>query len=362
MLRDKNVLMKEFGGNILLVQLGDIGDVVLTLPVIRALKENYPAKKVIACVRDKAKELVEDCTWADGVIAISPKKRGVAGYVLYQINFFRLLRRHNFGVAIDLRTGTRGAIVTFLSGARRRIGRFADDGKLWRNRLFTDIVNPVNELEQYAAEHNFNVAAPLNLDIQNRFPEILVPEKRKDEVRTLFEKEGIALKQPVFVIHPFSLWKYKEWKVEQWIMLVDCLVDKFQCQLIITGSEEDSLRAGEIQTRVKAVVYNLAGKTSIGLLPAVMQAASLFIGVDTAALHVAAAVGTPTIAIFGPSSPQCWAPRGGSHYVVASNLPCVPCRNKGCQNSGISRCLNELSFTEVADAVDKHFCAAGYSG
>jgi heptosyltransferase-3 len=359
-LKGKSVMLKksnafrDFEGNILLVQLGDIGDVVLTFPAIQALKENYPDKKLIVCVREKAKELVEDCAWPDGVMAVTGQRENKAGYILDQIKFFRKLRSYGFGLAVDLRTGTRGAILTFLSSAPRRIGRFADDGKLWRNRLFTDLVNPADELKQYSAEHNLNILDPLNLKIQNRIPEISVPVKRRYETGALFEKEGITKDRPVFVIHPFSLWKYKEWPIEQWILLVDYVVETFGCDIVITGSEADRVRAGEIQARTKGGIYNLAGKTPIGLLPAVMQACQLFIGVDTAALHIAAAVGTPTIAIFGPSSPVCWAPRGDNHYLVVNNMPCVPCRNKGCQNSGISRCLDTLRFAEVVDRIEKH--------
>jgi ADP-heptose:LPS heptosyltransferase len=342
-------------GNILLVQLGDIGDVVLTFPAIQALKENFPENKLVVCVRDKAKDLMEDCVWSDKVISIGKQKENIKDEIIYQFNFLRALRRCGVSVAIDLRTGTRGAILTFLSGAPYRIGRFADDGKLWRNRLFTQLVKPVDELKQYAAEHNLNMISPLNVNIQNRIPRIIVSDQRKKEALAIFQKEGMAADKAIFIIHPFSLWKFKEWNIDQWVLLVDYLVERFQCNVIITGSAEEQGRAREILDRSRAGVFNLAGKTSIGLLPAIMQACRFFIGVDTAALHIAAAVGTPTIGIFGPSSPTCWAPRGDSHYVVSKMMPCVPCRDKGCQNSEFSRCLDELSFMEVREKVEAHF-------
>ena len=77
----------------------------------------------------------------------------------------------------------------------------------------------------------------------------------------------------------------------------------------------------------------------------------LFIGVDSAGVHIAAAVGLPTVCIFGPSSYVDWAPRGRQHRVVYKNLPCVPCKNKGCQGSGISRCLEELTVEAVKTVV-----------
>jgi len=347
-----------FEGNILLVQLGDIGDVVLTFPAIQALKETFPEKKLVVCVRDKAEDLVKDCPWLDGVVSIGKGQRNFFAEAIHQFNFFRALRRCGFGVAVELRTGTRGAILTFLSGAPWRIGRFADDGKLWRNRLFTELVDPADELKQYAAEHSLNIIRPLNVNIRNRIPRIVVSDQRKREALALFEKEGMAADRAVFAIHPFSLWKFKEWEIDQWVLLADDLVERFQCHVIITGSPEERVRAREIQERSKSGVFNLAGRTAIGLLPAVMQACRFFIGVDTAALHIAAAVGTPTIGIFGPSSPVCWAPRGEGHYVVSKRMACVPCRNKGCQDSEISLCLRELSYIEVKEKLEAHFSGA----
>jgi len=84
----------------------------------------------------------------------------------------------------------------------------------------------------------------------------------------------------------------------------------------------------------------------------VLKKCGLVIGIDSAAIHIAAAVGTPTVSIFGPSAPVNWAPRGEQHEVIFKDLPCVPCRQKGCNHSGVSRCLEELSIDELIPVVD----------
>jgi hypothetical protein len=83
------------------------------------------------------------------------------------------------------------------------------------------------------------------------------------------------------------------------------------------------------------------------MFAAVLKSCGLFIGVDSAGMHIAAAVGTPTVSIFGPSSAASWAPRGSRHKVVHGNLPCIPCRQKGCEGTEQSRCLDELSVNEL---------------
>ncbi|MBU0989209.1 MAG: hypothetical protein KJ823_03390, partial [Proteobacteria bacterium] len=131
-------LPREKGG-ILLIQLGDIGDVVLTMPTVRALRQHFPENELIVCVREHAKELAEESPWVDGVISVNKGKRKILHEIAYQKDFINALRKPHFYFAIDLRTGSRGAIIAFISGATYRIGRFANDGRLWRNRLFTHL-------------------------------------------------------------------------------------------------------------------------------------------------------------------------------------------------------------------------------
>ena len=125
-----------YKGDILLIQLGDIGDVVLTMPLIRALKDNYPDNRLVVCVREKAIDLIKDCPWVGGLLTVDSRRRSVKERIKYQWMFIRSLRKYKFDIAIDLRTGTRGAFITFFSGASCRIGRFTGDGLLWRNRLW----------------------------------------------------------------------------------------------------------------------------------------------------------------------------------------------------------------------------------
>jgi ADP-heptose:LPS heptosyltransferase len=107
--------------NILLIQLGDIGDAVLSLPSIRALRENFPDARLIVAVRENVRELIADCPWANGVISINQKKRSLLEEVQYQKRFFTHLRRFHFDLSINLRLGDRSAILSLMAGARQRI-------------------------------------------------------------------------------------------------------------------------------------------------------------------------------------------------------------------------------------------------
>ena len=337
---------------ILLIQLGDIGDVVLTTPTIKALRQNKPGSKIFVLLRNYAEGLLEDCPWVDGVISANKEQRKLKEEIVYQKNFLLELRRKRFELSLDLRIGTRGAFLSFLSGARFRMGRYRDDGKLFRNRLFTHLIKPENELQQYSAQHSLNILAPFKLTINDTSPELIITKEKEKRAVHIFRKEQVPLDKPIIALHPFSRWKYKEWPIENYITLINYIGSKYDVSIIITGSIHEKETAAYIAKASKVDAYNLAGKTSIGELAGLLKKCRLLIGIDSAPIHIAAAVGTPTVTIFGPSSPINWAPQGKDHYVIYKDLPCVPCRQKGCNNSEVSRCLNELSVEEVIPVVD----------
>ncbi|MHB8150159.1 MAG: glycosyltransferase family 9 protein [Desulfobulbia bacterium] len=340
--------------SILLVQLGDIGDVVLSTPCIRALRENYPQARIVVAVWDKAAELLEDCPWLDQVIAVTKRSRSLREELRFQRDFFRNLRSLHCELAIDLRTGTRGAIMAFLSGASQRLGFYAGDGRLWRNRLFTSLLQREYTPDLHVVDYLLGLLAAFGITTGQRTPALAVAGGKQEKIRLLFEREGICQDKKLVAVQPFSLWQYKEWGKEKYIALIQGLVKEHGAAVLVTGSVAEKDRAEEIVLGCGAGCYNFAGKTSIAMYAALLQQCRLFIGVDSAGLHIAAAVGTPTVGIFGPSSPVSWAPRGKQHLIVQKNLPCVPCRNKGCHDSEKSACLEELTLEEVRAGVESH--------
>jgi len=340
--------------SILLVQLGDIGDVVLSTPCIRALRENYPQARIVVAVWDKAAELLEDCPWLDQVIAVTKRSRPLREEFRFQLDFFRNLRSLHCDLAIDLRTGTRGAIMAFLSGASLRLGFYAGDGRLWRNRLFTGLLQREYTPDLHVVDYLLGLLSAFGITTGQRTPELAVAGGKQEKIRLLFEREGIFQDKKLVAVQPFSLWQYKEWGKEKYIALIQWLVTEHGAAVLVTGSVAEKDRAEEIVRGCGAGCYNFAGKTSIAMYAALLQECRLFIGVDSAGLHIAAAVGTPTVAIFGPSSPVSWAPRGKQHLTVRKNLPCVPCRQKGCHGSEKSTCLDELTLEEVRAGVESH--------
>ncbi len=339
--------------HILIIQLGDIGDVILSVPAFRAVRENFPRAKVTVAVRKKAGELIPLVPGVDGMIAVDQDRRSFLGELFHQWKFFSLVRSHRFDLAFDLRTGTRGAILAFLSGAKERVGFLDPDGP-WRNRLFTRLYRLDYRLPQPVSHYYSSLLEAHGLKVGGEPPEMRVPPEMRERAAKILRSAGAPALLPVIAIQPFSLWRYKEWDVEKFVQLVRRIRSVCNAAVAITGSPDETSRAKDIAGRFGSDtphVYNLAGKTTLGELAALAASSRLFIGSDSAGIHIAAAVGTATLAIFGPSAPASWAPAGENHAVVQKNLPCVPCRRKGCDGSGVSRCLEELDVEEVWAAV-----------
>ena len=352
LVKGTNTLPREIR-SILLIQLGDIGDVVLTTPTISALRDNFPHSNLVVALREKARDLLDHWPGISEVVYINKRKRPLGRELVYQKAFFSRLRKNHFDLAIDLRTGSRGAVLAYLSGAPYRIGRYADDGKLWRNRLFTHLVKPENELSQHCAEHGLNILAPFDLRIENRSPQLFASSEKRQSVSAILQQENVRLNKSMVAVQPFSLWHYKEWGASNYVKLIEWIAERFSCSVLIIGSANERSRADDLLHQCGPGVYNLAGRTSLGELAALLTTCDLLIGGDSAGMHVAAAVGTPTVCLFGPSSPSNWAPRGKQHRVIQKDWVCVPCRQKGCQDSEVSRCLEELTVEEVRLVVDE---------
>ena len=332
---------------ILLIQLGDIGDVVLSFPCVVALQERYPEAEVVVAVREKGAGLLANCPGA-GVLAVRGGE-SLAG----QIRFIRHLRGHHFDLAIDLRTGTRGAIMARLSGAPIRLGYYDEDGHSWRNRLFTDLVDIPYTPDLHVIDHLLGLLEPYGITTSRRSPVMVLPDAVQAAASRLLAQANIPAGTSLMALQPFSLWRYKELAEGKYVELIKLLKSHYQLTVLVTGSAAEQERAAAIVAAAGEGCLNLAGQTSIDLYAALLAKCALFIGVDSAGLHLAAAVGTPTVSIFGPSSPISWAPRGAEHLLARKAWPCLPCRMKGCEGREKSRCLDELEVAELWEVVKK---------
>jgi heptosyltransferase-3 len=189
------------------------------------------------------------------------------------------------------------------------------------------------------------------IDTQDTTPKLWVLEKAKIKAEELLNGDNILTFRRWVTLNPFSRWQYKEWEHEKWVHVVDWLWEEYGIPTVMVGAPEEREKSINIANQCKGKIFNLVGKTLLDELAAVLRLSSLHIGVDSAAPHIAAAMGTPTITVYGPSDWRDWAPRGEIHSVVTPDRDCVPCHQKGCQGSGTSKCFETLTVDKVERAI-----------
>lgn len=336
--------------NILLIQLGDIGDVVLTTPTIHAVKKTYPDALVSVLVFKSYGCLLAPDPCVDEVVEIT-RIRGSLFYRLREfVTFARHLRQKHYDLVIDLRTGDRGAILSFLTGAQVRIGRHEDNKPFWHNRLFTKIIldPPHAELPVHpGADQSLRVVREIGIDTADSTPQLYIAPGDRLRASALLAEVGVAPGTRMVTINPFSRWKYKEWDNAKWGEVIDRLWEAHRIPAVLIGSPEESAGCQKIVVGREGRVINLAGRTTLGELAAVISLSSLHLGVDSAAPHIAAALGTPTVTIHGPSDWRAWRIVNEHHRVVSPVMDCLPCNMMGCDGGGKSRCLDELAAEPV---------------
>jgi heptosyltransferase-3 len=337
---------------ILLIQFGDLGDVIVTFPCMRAIREAFPDARLVMAVHEKANELARGCEWIDDVISADTQPVGPVERLRRSVQFALDVRRTAFDLVFDLRTGDRSAVLSLLTGAKQRVSFYGKYNTLWRNRIYTHLVFPDKSPDLHIVAYYLSLLNAYGIDTDNRIPSMRVTDAQSEAADALFDAEGIPSAGKVIAFHPFSLWEYKNWALENHAVIMDWVAERFEASVVIAGTADQRDRAEWIVQRCNSKVFNLAGKTPLALLPAILRRCAASIGVDTAGGHIAAAVGTPTVTVFGPGNFHQWAPMGIHSKVVHKRWECVPCGRMGCDGNRKSRCLDELTASEVKSEIE----------
>ena len=335
-------MMSFLSPRILLVKLSSFGDVIHALPTLEALRNLYPQGQITWLVEEAFVPLIAghpalDEVW--GVPRVRPGQEMGRDQVLRLLRLLRRVRASRFDLVIDLQGLLKSALWVALARSPRKVGY--DRTRELSYLALTERIPPYDP-EAHAVWRYLNVARHLGapptlprfrLGLTPALPDFLASGDR-----------------PWVVLHPGARWATKLWPAAGWAQLGDWLSREKGLGVIITGSAADQELADQIITRMREQALNLAGRTSLPELAGVMQKARLAITADTGPMHLAAALGTKVVAIFGPTSPGRTGPFGPGHRVVRLGLWCSPCFKRHCPEP---RCLLELAPDAVLAAVEK---------
>lgn len=334
---------------VLIVQLGDIGDVVSATPAFRAVRESYPQAVLALLVRESFGGLLEDDPHIDRIFEVKSPRGSLAWKIRDQLQLIRQLRSQRLDLVIDLRADDRGAYMSLVTGAPIRAAMHYERLP-WRDFFYTHLAHPPTpgEKRRGAANQSLEVVRPFGIDTGDHTPRLYVSGESLQRVNRLQEDQGApgGTRRQV-TINPFARWKYKEWDNGKWVEVIRWLRKEKGYLPVIVGSRDEQEAAAGIVAGAGEGVVDLTGRTSLKELAALLSLSAFHVGVDSAAPHIAAAVETPTITIYGPTDWRDWAPEGERHRVIQPERDCVPCREKGCRGKGRSECLEDLGADRV---------------
>ena len=349
-------ISKEPFERILLIRLRNIGDVLLMVPTIRAFREAFPKAYLAAAVNAGTEEMLTGNPLLDGILVFDPQWKTLpwGQRITWEGRFVREVRKGQFDLAVNLTEGDRGAFLCLASGARVKVGMYHPRGLWWKRRIYDHLVQPP-DWKAHTVEQMLEVPRSLGLHPQDKRLEIFYPSEDRQAVDRLLEKEGVGPGEALIHIHPTSRWLFKCWRDEAMAKVIDALEESGQARAVLTsgGEEKELKKIDSILKACRTRPVNLAGKVTLKQLAALSRRSRLFLGVDTAPMHIAAAVRTPVIALFGPSGEFNWGPWGEGHVVIKKDWECRPCGKDGCEGSKRSRCLEEISEDEVLREIFK---------
>ncbi len=340
-----------------------IGDVLLTTPVVRSLKASWPDAQIDMLVFEGTEGVLEHNPDIRQVITVAHRASTKERWA----DARRLWRKYDLACAAM--SSDRASFYSWVAG-RKCIGLLLPAGKSWFKRLL------FNRYAVERGEHHHTVQIGLSLlpllGVAPQ-PEVVAPGIGRDSARQarLHARLAPLADGPYAVLHLYPMYTYKMWHAEGWLALIEWLRSRGY-GIALTGgpAQAEVAYANEIAQRAGPGVLNLAGQLSLGETAETIRRARLFVGPDTSVTHVAAATGTPTISLFGPSNPERWAPwpqgwladtspwklsgsgRHGNVYLVQGSGACVPCKLEGCEShlQSWSDCLLMLDANRVIDA------------
>ncbi len=334
----------------LVVQTSFLGDVVLSTPVLSAIRRRYPDAWLAVLCTPQARNLLEGNPDVDEIIADDKKGRDRGWKGLW--HKAGELKNRGFTIALALHKSFRTALVLFLAripyrvGFRQSAGQFFYHCRVERDSALHDV------------ERNFSILKPLGIE-SNEFRkaiQIEVDPRARGDVDRIFQSLGIGRNGLIFGLNPGSVWPTKRWSAEGYAELMVRLKQKYSCEILLFGGPEDLDIAHKVQRLSGNVGVNLVGKIALRELACALDECDVFITNDSGPMHIAVARGVPVVAVFCATTPALgFYPYTSKAVVVEKELPCRPCSSHGGRRCplGTEDCIRLIKAEDVLRAVDR---------
>lgn len=312
---------------VLVVKLSSLGDIFHALPTVHALKKGLNAE-VDWVVQEEYADIVS-CFSDVSEVVVFHRRRCLRGFG----PFLRSLRAKRYDYIVDLQGLLKSAVITRLARGSRRIGpSFHREG----SRLLYDSVAGSRYKARHAVEENMDVLDHLGLD------------RMKPEFHVAFPKQQVDAPRPRIAILPASRWATKNWPARSFIDFVTQLRRVIEPSLFLIGGAADVGTCQQIEKSIGRNVTNLAGKLSLVETGGLLCEMDLLVSNDSGPMHMAVAVGTPSLVVYGPTDPERTGPYGDMNRIVSAGEECQPCFSRTCRTGGL-QCMSGVTPEHVSE-------------
>jgi lipopolysaccharide heptosyltransferase II len=330
---------------LLIIKLSSLGDIILSTASLRAIRERFPHHKISFLVGEESKELLFRSPYIDEllVVDLKGKDKGFKGL----LNIARILRKKNYDLVIDLQNNRTSHLFSFLSLS---LNRYGYDNKKWSFLLNHKIKNDKTPLEPVT--HQFRVLKMLGIDLKDNRLELWPSKEDQEYVDDLLSGQWLSADQKIIGINisASKRWLTKCWPLQHTAKLCEELGSR-NMRVVITGTQADMAEANALIALVKNTkIINACAKTTINQLASLIARCNLYISADSSPLHIAVAVKTPVIALFGPTDPRRHMPAAHKASVIRKEVACGPCYKPQCKHK---KCMNLITVNEVLEGIDK---------
>ncbi|MBF0493779.1 MAG: lipopolysaccharide heptosyltransferase II [Candidatus Omnitrophica bacterium] len=338
---------------ILVFELNWLGDILFSVPLLKALKYSEPDVFIACAVVPRYADILRNTPWVDKIMPLSDDRGPFS--IFEKLKFMNLAKKEKFDSCVLLKPSRSKAEMASKIGIKKRIGF---GGKV--APLTLEITPPPGSLHR--VDQLLALAEGMKIPLMGRKYEFPVSADDLERAKKFLTDAGIDIKKPVVAFNPGGNWGPKRWPDENFADLAVMVLKEYKnVSLILTGANKDEAVASGIAAKVNSNrCVSMAGKTGLKVLGAIFKLCGLVVSADSGPMHLASAVGTKTLCLFGPTSPAITGPCGkGESVIIHHDISCeVPCYLDECRKGYI--CMQNITVSEVFESFQKAYDGQTY--
>ena len=319
-----------------------VGDVVMNIPAIEAVRENFPESTISVVARPWVTPLLENHPAVDQVLPFRESNDHLSR-IFEIIRVAGRIRRKEFDLAILLQNAFEAALLTYLGGIKLRVGYNTD----WRGFLLSHAVKRCDEvLSLHQVEYYLHILRSMGWEARSRDPRVFVADSDKKSIQSVLAGAGIGRDHVLVGLSPGAVFgPAKQWPAERFAAIGDWAAQRWGAKTVVMGSEGDRDICTEVNELMKHDSLNLCARTTLGEVMALIERCHYFVTNDSGLMHIGAALHVPMVAIFGSTDPIATGPRSRNARIVRHSVDCAPCLKPECPSDYL--CMLSIEPDEV---------------